>query len=53
MFAWALTSFASVYCGMARRATDLAVAAIKQKTSLAVSRSSASAISARACCTSE
>jgi len=41
MFAWALTGFANVYCGMARRAIDLAVAGVKKKTSLAVSRSMA------------
>jgi alkylation response protein AidB-like acyl-CoA dehydrogenase len=41
MFAWALTGFANVYCGMARRAIDLAVAGLKNKTSLAVSRSMA------------
>jgi alkylation response protein AidB-like acyl-CoA dehydrogenase len=41
IFAWALTGFANVYYGMARRAIDLAVAGIKKKTSLAVSRSMA------------
>jgi alkylation response protein AidB-like acyl-CoA dehydrogenase len=41
MFAWPLTGFANIYYGIARRAIDLAVAAIKTKTSLAVSRSMA------------
>ena len=41
IFAWGLTGFANIYCGMARRAIDLAVAGIKKKTSLAVSRSMA------------
>ena len=41
IFQWALTGFANVYCGMARRAIDLAVAGLKNKTSLAVSRSMA------------
>jgi len=41
MFAWPLTGFANIYYGMARRAIDLAVAGIKKKTSLAVSRSMA------------
>jgi alkylation response protein AidB-like acyl-CoA dehydrogenase len=38
IFAWALLGFANVYCGIARRAIDLALPVIKQKTSLAVSR---------------
>jgi alkylation response protein AidB-like acyl-CoA dehydrogenase len=41
MFAWPLTGFANIYYGIARRTIDLAVAAIKKKTSLAVSRSMA------------
>jgi len=41
IFAWALLGFANVYCGIARRAIDLALPGIKQKTSLAVSRSMA------------
>jgi alkylation response protein AidB-like acyl-CoA dehydrogenase len=41
MFAWALLGFANVYCGIAQRAIDLALPAIKKKTSLAVSRSMA------------
>jgi alkylation response protein AidB-like acyl-CoA dehydrogenase len=41
MFAWPLIGFANIYCGVARRAIDLAVAGIKSKTSLAVTRSMA------------
>ncbi len=41
IFAWGLTGFANIYYGLARRAIDLAVAGIKTKTSLAVSRSMA------------
>ena len=41
IFAWALLGFANVYCGVARRAMDLALPALKSKTSLAVSRSMA------------
>jgi len=41
IFAWGLTGFANIYYGIARRAIDLAVASIKTKTSLAVSRSMA------------
>ncbi len=41
MFAWALLGFANVYCGMAQRAIDLALPALKKKTALAVSRSMA------------
>lgn len=41
MFAWALLGFANIYCGVARRALDLALPALKKKTSLAVSRSMA------------
>lgn len=41
IFAWALMGFANVYLGVARRAIDLALPAIKSKTSLAVSRSMA------------
>jgi alkylation response protein AidB-like acyl-CoA dehydrogenase len=41
VFAWALMGFANVYCGIARRAIDLALPAIKTKTALAVSRSMA------------
>jgi alkylation response protein AidB-like acyl-CoA dehydrogenase len=41
IFAWALLGFANVYCGIAQRAIDLVLPGIKQKTSLAVSRSMA------------
>lgn len=41
IFAWGVTGFANVYCGIARRAIDLAVAGVRSKTSLAVSRSMA------------
>ena len=41
MFAWPLIGFANIYCGVARRAIDLAAAGIKSKTALAVSRSMA------------
>jgi alkylation response protein AidB-like acyl-CoA dehydrogenase len=41
MFAWPLTGFANIYHGVAQRALDLAVASVKSKTSLGVSRSMA------------
>ena len=41
IFAWALMGFANVYCGIAQRAIDLAVASAKGKTSLAVTRTMA------------
>jgi alkylation response protein AidB-like acyl-CoA dehydrogenase len=41
MFAWALTGFANVYYGLAKRALDKSVAAAKSKGSLALSRSMA------------
>jgi alkylation response protein AidB-like acyl-CoA dehydrogenase len=41
IFAWALMGFANVYCGLARRATDVAIANVKNKSSLALSRSMA------------
>jgi alkylation response protein AidB-like acyl-CoA dehydrogenase len=41
LFAWADIGFANIYCGIARRAIDLALPAVKNKTSLAVSRSMA------------
>jgi alkylation response protein AidB-like acyl-CoA dehydrogenase len=41
IFAWALLGFAGIYHGVARRALDLALAGIKGKTALAVSRSMA------------
>ena len=36
-FAWALLGFANVYCGLARRAIDVALEALPKKTSLALS----------------
>ena len=41
VFAWALMGFANVYLGVAQRAVDLAVAAVKGKRSVAVSRTMA------------
>lgn len=41
VFAWALIGFGNVYCGMARRALDLAIGVAKQRTSLGVSRTMA------------
>lgn len=41
VFAWALVGFGNVYSGMARRALDLAVDLVKQRSSLGVSRSMA------------
>ena len=41
LFAWALSGFANIYYGLARRALDLTVEAVKKKKSLAVSRSMA------------
>jgi alkylation response protein AidB-like acyl-CoA dehydrogenase len=41
VFAWALLGFASIYYGVAQRACDIALPAVKKKTSLAVSRSMA------------
>jgi alkylation response protein AidB-like acyl-CoA dehydrogenase len=41
VFAWALMGFANVYLGVAQRAVDLAVAAVKGKRSMAVSRTMA------------
>jgi len=41
IFGWALLGFANIYCGVAQRAIDLALPAIKGKTSLAVSRTMA------------
>ena len=38
IFAWALLGFANVYCGVARRAIDLALPATKTKKSLAIPR---------------
>jgi alkylation response protein AidB-like acyl-CoA dehydrogenase len=41
IFAWALMGFGNVYCGMAKRAIDLTVPAVRKKTAIAVSRSMA------------
>jgi len=41
IFAWALLGFGNIYHGVAQRAIDLALAGIKGKTALAVSRSMA------------
>ena len=41
IFGWAEPAFASVYVGVAQRAIDLAVAGVKKRTSLALSRSMA------------
>lgn len=41
VFAWALLGFANVYYGVAQRAIDLVIPALKTKTSVAVSRSMA------------
>jgi alkylation response protein AidB-like acyl-CoA dehydrogenase len=41
IFAWALTGFANIYYGMARRAIDLTVENLKKKTSIGLSRSMA------------
>jgi alkylation response protein AidB-like acyl-CoA dehydrogenase len=41
IFAWALMGFGNVYCGMAKRAIDLTVPGVRQKTAIAVSRSMA------------
>jgi alkylation response protein AidB-like acyl-CoA dehydrogenase len=41
MFAWALMGFANIYYGMAQRACELAIAAVKNKKSVAVSRTMA------------
>jgi alkylation response protein AidB-like acyl-CoA dehydrogenase len=41
IFAWALMGFASVYLGIAKRAFDLTVARLPQRTSLALTRSMA------------
>ena len=40
-FAWALLGFGNIYYGVAQRACDIALPAVKKKTSLAVSRSMA------------
>jgi alkylation response protein AidB-like acyl-CoA dehydrogenase len=41
VFAWALMGFANVYYGLAKRALDKSIAAVKSKKSLALSRSMA------------
>jgi len=41
VFAWAAASFGSIYVGLAERARDLAVASVKKKTSVALTRSMA------------
>lgn len=41
MYAWGDLGWANIYCGMAKRAIDLAVSGARSKTSLAVSRSMA------------
>jgi alkylation response protein AidB-like acyl-CoA dehydrogenase len=41
IFAWALLGFGSIYHGIAQRALDIAVASVRGKTALAVSRSMA------------
>jgi alkylation response protein AidB-like acyl-CoA dehydrogenase len=41
VFAWALMGFANIYYGLAQRALDLTIEGVKNKTSLALSRSMA------------
>ena len=41
VFAWGILGFGNVYCGMARRALDLTVDALKKKKSMAVTRTMA------------
>ena len=41
IFAWALMGFANIYCGLARRALDLTLEHLKNKKSLALTRSMA------------
>jgi len=41
LFAWGLLGFGNIYCGLARRAMDVAIANIKNKTSMALTRSMA------------
>jgi alkylation response protein AidB-like acyl-CoA dehydrogenase len=41
LFAWALLGFASVYCGVAKRAIDLVLPGLKDKSSLGLGRSMA------------
>jgi alkylation response protein AidB-like acyl-CoA dehydrogenase len=41
IFAWALMGFGTVYCGVAKRAIDLVVDQVREKTSLALTRTMA------------
>ena len=41
VFAWAVMGFANIYYGLAKRALDKSIAAVKSKTSMALSRSMA------------
>src|SRR3954463_16094136 len=41
IFAWGLLGFGNIYCGMARRALDLTVDALKKKRSMAITRTMA------------
>ncbi|MBS0517291.1 MAG: acyl-CoA/acyl-ACP dehydrogenase [Proteobacteria bacterium] len=41
IFAWAVLGFGNIYCGIARRALELATEGVKKKTSAAVSRTMA------------
>ena len=41
VFAWALMGFANIYYGMAQRARDLAIASVKSKSSMGLTRSMA------------
>ena len=41
MFAWALMGFGNIYYGLAKRALDQSIAAVKSKNALALSRSMA------------
>jgi alkylation response protein AidB-like acyl-CoA dehydrogenase len=41
IFAWGLLGFGNIYCGMARRALDLTIDALKKKKSIALTRSMA------------
>ena len=38
IFAWALLGFGAIYCGVAKRAIDLVIPMVKEKTSLALTR---------------
>jgi alkylation response protein AidB-like acyl-CoA dehydrogenase len=41
IFAWGLIGFGNIYCGMARRALDLTIDALKKKKSMAITRTMA------------